>query len=142
MTTQDLIEQFFPSLPLSAASQWASNATPMKVDVAEDDKEYVITADVPGIAKENLSVEFHENVLTISAEVSHSREETSGDKDAGKPRVVLRERSTGKYERSFRFGKEIDKDSISAKREDGVLTVKVAKRDPDIARQERRIEVR
>lgn len=136
MTTSDLIESFFPSSPYRAGFPLAD--CNLRVDISESDKAYVIKADVPGTEKEGLHVEFHDGVLTISASAKSESEKESGE---GGERVIHRERYAGRFERSFRFGKEIDSDSVKAKLDDGVLTVTVSKRDPEVARKERAVTI-
>lgn len=136
MTTSDLIESFFPSSPFRAGFPLADSN--LRVDISETDKAYVIKADVPGIDKEGLDVQFHDSVLTISASDKGGSDKESGE---GSERVIHRERYTGRFERSFKFGKEIDSDSVKAKLDGGVLTVTVSKRDPEVARKERAITI-
>ena len=136
MTTTDLIESFFPG----SAFRTGLRDEPLKVDISETDNAYHIKADVPGIDKKGLEVQFHENVLTITASIKDEKKDDSGE-DSGKGRVIHRERFTGKYERSFKFGKEIDPDSVKAKLKEGVLNITISKRDPEVARKERLIDI-
>ena len=131
MTNHNLIETLFPAIPLR--HPWPTSDYGLKVDIAENNQEFTVQAEVPGINKDNLDVQFHDNVLTITAAVE--------DEDKNQPRTILRERFSGKYERSFRFNKEIDRNSISAKLNDGLLTIKISKRDPEIAKRERSVVI-
>ena len=47
----------------------------MKVDISENNKEFIVHAELPGVTKENINVQFHDNVLTISTEEVKQKEE-------------------------------------------------------------------
>ena len=135
MTTTDLIENFFPRYPYRRS--YSPSVGHLNVDISETEKNFVVKADVPGIDKDDLDVQFHDNVLTISATA-----ESEGKSDeGGKQRTLHQERFTGSYNRSFKFGKEVDKDSVNAKLNDGVLTVTISKRDPKVTKSERTVSI-
>lgn len=93
----------------------------LAVDVQETDSQYTITADLPGVAKEDVKVKVSpDNVLTISAERNDERDTSEGSFH----RV---ERSYGSFARSFRLPEHVDVASITAKSADGVLTLTVPK---------------
>ncbi len=91
------------------------------VDIHDNDSNYTIKVDLPGVKKEDVNVQLHDGVLTIEA--SHSEE--NEEKKDGK--VVLKERRTGKFMRSFSLGPEVHDEDINAKFNDGVLEVTVPK---------------
>ena len=87
-----------------------------------------VTADMPGISRDELSVTIDKNVLTISAEPK--------DEVSQKERKVLRhERYSGKYARSLRLGEDIDEDQVSAEYRDGVLRLAIPKKAAVAPRQ-------
>ena len=90
------------------------------VDIAEREDAYVVTAEVPGCKKEDVQVEVHDNVLTVSGEKRSEREEKNE-----KSRWV--ERSYGRFTRSFTLPADADLDRIEAAFKDGVLSVTVAR---------------
>ena len=92
------------------------------VDVLESDESYKLLVDLPGVLKENVSVEVKENVLSITAK--HESNAASQDDNDGY-RVVRSERRRADYERRFTLGDTLDAENISAKFENGVLTVTV-----------------
>lgn len=93
----------------------------LAVDVQETDNNYTITADLPGVAKEDVKIKVSpDNVLTISAERRHEADTTEGNFH----RV---ERSYGSFARSFRLPQHADVSSITAKSAEGVLTLTVPK---------------
>lgn len=91
------------------------------VDVAESPAGYVVTVEVPGARKEDITVECHDNVLTIKGEKRDEREE----KDEHRHYV---ERSYGSFTRSFRMPPDTSED-IKAAFRDGVLTVEIQKHE-------------
>lgn len=95
----------------------------MKVDISENNKEFIVHAELPGVTKENINVQFHDNVLTISTEEVKQKEEKDGE------RFLRVERSTNKRSRSFSFDVPVQEDNISAKYENGVLTLVLQKRE-------------
>ncbi|MDJ0864627.1 MAG: Hsp20/alpha crystallin family protein [Myxococcota bacterium] len=92
------------------------------VDVAENDDQYVVTAEVPGASKDDVTVEMHDNVLTIRGE---KRSEREGKKEHS--RWV--ERTYGSFSRSFTLPANADEHNVHASFRDGVLTVEIPKRE-------------
>ena len=90
------------------------------IDVTEGDGSYVITAEIPGCKKDDVNVEIHDNVITVSGEKRSEREEKKE-----KSRWV--ERSYGRFARSFSLPTDADPDRVDASFKDGVLTVEIAK---------------
>ena len=114
----------------SPVSTWNTSADSRRLamDIIEDDTTYVVTADLPGISRDEVSVTIDKNVLTVSAE---SKDEVSQNE-----RKVLRhERYSGKYARSFRLGEDIDEDQVSAEYRDGVLRLVIPKKATVAPRQ-------
>ena len=92
------------------------------VDIDETDGAYVVSAAVPGLAPDDIKVEFEGRSLTISGETK--AEDESGD--------GYRRKSFGSVHRSLRLPEGVDADSISASCENGILTVTIPK--PEAAR--------
>ena len=90
------------------------------VDVYENESHLIIQAEVPGIDKNNLSLDVKGRVLRLRGE---RQEESDGDKDT----AHHRERFFGRFERSFTLPTEVDPQTIRAKYKDGVLTIEVPK---------------
>jgi HSP20 family protein len=94
----------------------------MKVDVAEKNGGYLVTAEVPGVKKEDIHVSVDGTQVTLEAEMKQERE-------AGKDERVLHvERSYGKATRSFSLPQEIDEAKVEAKYRDGVLELTLPKK--------------
>ena len=90
------------------------------VEMTELNDKYLITAEVPGLKKENLTIEFADGVLTVGGE----KKEEEKHEEA---RFYTFERSYGYFERTFAFPTEINADKIAATVTDGVLKVDVPK---------------
>ncbi len=91
------------------------------IDVVENDNEYLIKAEIPGVKKEDLNVSVQDGMLTINAE---SRYEDEQKKDG---RLIRQERRYGKYVRSMRLGKDVDSSRVKAEYRDGILELKLPK---------------
>lgn len=94
----------------------------LPLDIHEKDNSFVITASVPGFRKEDVAVEFHEGVLTITA-TRDEKSETSGDAEGVK--WHRRERRNTNLSRSLRLPETVNGEGIGATLADGVLTVTV-----------------
>ena len=90
------------------------------VDISEDDKEYVIKADLPEVDKNDVKISVQDGVMAISGERKYEKEE----KGKKYHRV---ERSYGSFERSFTVPADAEEDKVSAQFKDGVLTVHLPK---------------
>lgn len=101
----------------SRESTWA---TMPAVDVAETDKAYEITAELPGMDEKNIEVKFADGVLTIKGEKRDEKEEKKKD-------YYVSERSFGSFQRSFQVPDSVESDKIEANFKKGVLTVTLPK---------------
>jgi HSP20 family protein len=90
------------------------------VDITEDDKQYLIKAELPEVKKEEVKVTVENGVLTLSGERKFEKEE----KDKKYHRI---ERAYGSFTRSFTVPDDADDSKVSAEFKDGVLTVRLAK---------------
>jgi HSP20 family protein len=94
----------------------------IKMDVAEKDGAYVVKAEIPGVAKEDIQVSIEGNQVTIGAEVKRESEAKDGE------RVLRRERYRGSVYRAFTLPMEVDEATSNAKYENGVLELTLAKK--------------
>ncbi len=92
------------------------------VDVIEDDKQYLIKVELTETPKENVQVKVENGVLTISGERRSEKE------DKGR-RFHRIERAYGRFERTFGIPDDADDSKVSADFKDGVLQVRIAKRE-------------
>ena len=94
----------------------------IKLDVSEDDKAYVVHAEIPGVKKEDIHVNIDGNQVAISAEVKNEKEVKDGE------RLLRSERYFGKVSRSFVLDQDVDEETAQAKYNDGVLELSLPKR--------------
>jgi len=92
------------------------------VDIREDEDAFLVEAEVPGLAAEDVKVDVEKNVLTIRGERKVEKEE-----DEGKYNRI--ERRFGSFSRSFTLPETVDADSISADLRDGVLALRLPKKE-------------
>jgi HSP20 family protein len=99
-----------------------SEAPTIRLDVNENDQAYTVKADIPGVRKEDIHVSVEGRQVSISAEV---KKESDERKDG---RVIRSERSVGYASRAFMLDHEVEADKVTAKYQDGVLSLQLPKR--------------
>jgi HSP20 family protein len=103
------------------------------VDIAEKEKTYEITAELPGMDESNIDVKVSDGTLTIKGEKKDEREEKKKD-------YYLSERRYGSFQRSFGVPDGVDADKIEAHFKNGVLTVSLPK-TPQAQKSEKKIAI-
>jgi HSP20 family protein len=99
------------------------------LDVVETDTHYTVTAELPGVAKEDIKVAIDGKRVDVSAQAKSTAERKEGE------RLVHRERTQRHWSRSFTLAQEIDQVASSAKLEHGVLTLTLTKKAAPTAAQ-------
>jgi HSP20 family protein len=116
-----LFNTFFDSrTPSHGAGRAVARRWTPALDVVETDEHFVLRADLPGLSENDVSIEFDDNVLTISGERKSEHEHTG----KGYYRV---ERSFGSFSRSLTLPEGVDADAVKATFENGVLEVRIPK---------------
>jgi len=92
-----------------------------RVDIREGKKNYILSAELPGVSKEDLTVTLENGQLTIEAVMKQE------EKEEKEGRLVRQERRYGKFVRSFNLGGDVKEKDIDASFKDGILTLKVPK---------------
>lgn len=104
------------------------------IDLHETDREYLVTAEFPGLEASDISIELRDNTLTLSGEKKSSTErEEGGAKQA--------ERTFGAFSRSIPFSLEIDEDNTVAEMKNGLLTIRVPK-SPKVVRGVKKVSIK
>jgi len=124
----ELVDDFFKGfLVRPVAYEGAGNGRDvlprMKVDVAEKNGAYKVTAELAGVKKEDIDVSIDGAQVTISAEVKQEKEAQAQDE-----RVLHVERVFGKVTRTFTLPQELDEAKVEAKYRDGVLELTLPKK--------------
>ena len=96
----------------------------MKTDVHEHEDHYEVDIDLPGFAKDELTIELKDGYLTVSAAKGLDKDEN--DK---KGKLIRQERYTGAMQRSFYVGEELTEEDIKASFKDGVLSLNIPKKE-------------
>ena len=110
------IDNLFKGFMVRPLFQGSAVAAPqIKLEVSEDDKNYTIKAEIPGVTKEDIHISVDGNLVSISAEVKKESEQKEGKK------VIHSERYYGQVARSFTLDSEVDEGAAQAKYADGVL---------------------
>ncbi|WP_195955444.1 Hsp20/alpha crystallin family protein, partial [Clostridium saudiense] len=117
LTINDMFNDFFNDDMLSKFNSSGS----FKTDIRETPEEYIVHAELPGVKKEDIKIDYNNNYLTISATRNNESEEK-------KDNYIRRERSYGSVSRGF-YISNVNKDSIKAKFDNGVLNIELPKKE-------------
>ena len=94
--------------------------TYLRSDIIENEKEFIINCEIPGIKKEDISILFEDSFLKIKANSSEELENEGVE-------FILKEIKKGKFQRSFKLKGDFNPENIEAKHENGLLTIKIPK---------------
>ncbi len=125
-------------------------AAPMDID--ESDDAYLVTIDVPGVPIEAIEIDVHENVLSVTGQRCHASQkassaneseqdccekgecktdETAGGQCSRESKTLRRERSVGNFQRKVELPLPVEPDGVTAELNEGVLSVRLPKADPE-----------
>ena len=104
-----------------------------RVDVKEQDDRYIIEAELPGVAEDQINLTVDDGTLKISADTSTAQEENNET-------YCYRERRMGHMERTFSL-EGIKEEEINAAYKNGILTIQLPKAQPEPQKVERRIAI-
>lgn len=111
-----LVENFFDNAMPSILSN------KIHVDIKENESEYIVEAELPGVDKDEIKIELNHNTLTISVE---KNEEIKEERE----NYIRQERQYGSMMRSF-YLENIKDDKVKASYNDGILSIKLPKTAP------------
>ena len=129
----NLFDSFFSGFDLQPFETVPGTFSP-KVDVAENDKEITITAELPGMEEKDIEVSVNRESLTIKGEKKDEREDKGRD-------YYLLERSYGNFSRTVPLSVEVDRDKVGAAFKKGVLKVTLPK-TARAAEEKKKIRIR
>ena len=122
----DLVDDLFKGFlvrPVAYEGNGGRDVLPrVKVDVAEKNGAYKVTAELPGVKKEDIQVSIDGSQVSLAAEVKKEKEASQDE------RVLHTERVYGKVMRSFTLPQEVDESKVEAKFRDGVLELTLPKK--------------
>ncbi|TYP92116.1 heat shock protein Hsp20 [Fodinibius salinus] len=119
----DIMDEFFND----ALSARRDNFVP-SIDISETEDQFLISAELPGMKKEDITISLENGRLSISGERNIKSEEN------GKKYHRV-ETSYGSFERSFQLPDNVDEESISASYENGLLDISIQKNEQEVKKQ-------
>ena len=128
----DLVDDIFKGFlvrPLAYEGARGEALPRVKVDVAEKNGAYKVTAELPGVKKDDIQVSIDGSQVTLTAEVKQEKEASADE------RVLHTERVFGKVTRSFTLPQEVDEAKAEAKFRDGVLELTLPKKQAAARKQ-------
>lgn len=128
---ENLFDEFFDDFPMPREFRnidrrlYGKNAArEMKTDVHEHDDHFEVDIDLPGFKKDEINVNLENGYLTVSAAKGLDKDETTK-----KGKIIRRERYAGSMQRSFYVGDALTEQDITARFENGVLSLNVPKKE-------------
>ncbi len=116
---QDRLNRLFGDSEHSTEMMDMDTLSPL-VDIKEDDKNIIVTTDLPGVSKEDVDIDISNNRVWIKANMhKESEEEKEG--------YLMRERTYSRFARAFNLPSMVNEDAACAKLENGVLTITMPK---------------
>jgi len=120
----DIIQKTMPSFTDEfGINFFGSNSYP-KVDVIDYSDKIIIEAEIPGLSKEEVSVDLEENVLTVSG--SKNKKQDNSD-----IKYIRKELKRSSFKRSFKLGENINQKKVNADFNNGILLITLPKREPE-----------
>ena len=128
---ENLFDEFFDDFPMPREFHnidrrlYGKNAArEMKTDVHEHEDHYEVDIDLPGFKKEEITLSLENGYLTVNAAKGLDKDQTNK-----KGKVIRQERYAGALQRSFYVGDALTETDITARFENGVLSLNVPKRE-------------
>jgi HSP20 family protein len=115
-------DDFFKGFALRPVFRMMESEPQMRLDLSEDDKNFFVKAEIPGVKKEDIKVSVDGNLVSLSAEVKKEKEQKEGAK------LIRSERYYGSVSRSFTLDESVDQSAAQAKYENGVLQLTLPKK--------------
>jgi len=128
-------DDFFNDSFFNKLNSTSSNGSRPAVNVSEDDKGYTIEVAAPGIARDDFNLELENDVLTISTEQKEGKEKQEQN-------FLRREFNYQTFKRSFQLPETIDQEQIKANHEAGILILSLPKKEEEVQKAPRQIEVK
>lgn len=121
----DIMDEFFNDVVTTNKDSFVPN-----IDISETDNQFHISAELPGMKKDDINISLDNRRLSISGERKFTKEE--GDESTTYHRV---ETHYGSFNRSFQLPDNIDEDSVQATYKDGLLNITVDKAEDKVKKQ-------
>ncbi len=133
-TSSRFLENFFKDFPAGFSirplhGDSLLSPSQIKINVQDQGSDFVVSAEMPGVKKEDIKVSVEGNGVTLSAEVNQEDSQTTEGK------MVYSERYMGAVSRSFSLPCEVDETKARAKYQEGVITLTLPKRNDAKSKQ-------
>lgn len=96
----------------------------MPMDLVDEGENYKLTVDLPGVKKDDVKISINEGILSVNVEGKEQKEEKSEN-------YLMKERSSYACSRKIQLPGEVDEDKVKANIEEGVLNIRLPKREPE-----------
>jgi HSP20 family protein len=103
-------------------------SSPIKIDVLEDNRSYIVKAEIPGVQKDNIRVAIEGNQVSINTDPNAQASKESVESKAAGLTLLHSERYRGAQSRTFALAHEVDEKESQAKYENGILTLTLPKK--------------
>ena len=123
------MDKFFDNFPV-----WDSHAWLPAANIREDEKSYDIELAVPGMKKEDITLELENGLLTISGENKEEKEEK-------KSTYLRKEYKSSSFVRSFSLPENVKEDGITSRYEDGILKIRMEKEEAAFKKEKKAIAI-
>lgn len=130
---QNMMDRIFEETWRPFFEEGSAVLNTLALDLHEEDTQYIVTTELPGVKAENINVKLDGDYLTIEGEIPEQVVEKEGR------RSLIKERRYGRFSRRVRLPQAVDSDKVSAAYENGVLTLTLPKSE---AAQPKQIPVR
>ena len=124
----DLFTDFFSPMAVTGPRTSLQENLHLKVDIYEKDDVIFINAELPGIAKEDISVDVKGKLITLGGE-------RKKDDEINEENFYRRERRYGKFERTFNLPFEVSSDSVKATFDSGILKLEIPKPEEQVVKK-------
>lgn len=113
-------DDFFRNFFNAGWNLWDSGN--VRIDVKDKDVEYLVEVELPGVSKDQIKIDIHNGVLTLSANEDWEDQRQQDN-------YIYRERRMGRIQRSFSLD-NVNEDAVTAEYKDGILAIHLPKADP------------
>jgi len=135
-----LLDDFFSS-EFNDFSKFRQAVNLPKVNIAELENAYRIEMAAPGYEKEDFKIDLDNDILTLSAENKDEALEENKNDEAQKLSYTKKEFHYSNFKRSFTLPETADVENISAKYENGILVVEIAKKEEAVLKPKKSISI-
>jgi len=123
------MDKFFDNFPTWDKDTWLP-----ATNIKEDEKSYEIELAVPGMKKEDITIEMENGLLTVSGESKEEKEES-------KAAYLRKEYKSSSFVRSFSLPDNANEDGIISRYEDGILKIRIDKNPADVKKEKKEIPI-